>query len=168
MASIHQCLKAADSFVLDSELVFVAKKEAVCAKMKHVVNVKARYGLGSAKEGQIERESTDGIVDVKKWVLLDLDDVLVNVEFGEGPGDHILMLQHPLGSKKRAAITFRPFLSEFLERVCEFYNILIYTSSSRSYAEKIVELIDPHRTIFKAVLCAEYCLKIYKTEVGYS
>ena len=165
MASMHQCLKAADSIVLDSELVFVAKKEAVCAKMMTVVNVMDRYA--SRKEGQIERESSDGVVDVKKWVLLDLDDVLVNVEFGEGQGDHILMLQHPLGSKKRAAITFRPFLSEFLERVCEFYNILIYTSSSRSYAEKIVELIDPHRTIFKAVLCAEFCMKVYRSYVSY-
>ena len=53
---------------------------------------------------------------------------------------------------------------EFLERIREIYHLVVYTSSNKIYADKIVELIDPKKTLFKAVFASEYCFKVSSLE----
>ena len=103
------------------------------------------------------------------WLVLDLEDTLVKTsKLPSSATESSFSLINHDGSRRKYRCDFRPFMYEFLERMTTFYNLVIYTSSSRSYAEKIVELIDPHRTIFKAVLCAEFCMKpAYSRVVGY-
>ena len=169
-------LNNAKDFVLDSEQEFLDKKTLAGLKLNYLSNMhqlgqrvqRNMRGVRFQQVSHFVQNREKEPEEINKWIFFDLDEVLVYVDFDDIAGDFVAMLPSKQGPKKRAAVKIRPFLNEFLERIKEMYKLAIYTSSSRSYAEKIVELIDPHRTIFKAVLCAEYCLKIYKTEVGYS
>jgi TFIIF-interacting CTD phosphatase-like protein len=38
----------------------------------------------------------------------------------------------------------RPFLVEFLEKVSEYYEIVLYSASTKSYMNSILKLIDPN------------------------
>ena len=70
------------------------------------------------------------------------------------------MLSFHDGSKKKYNVQMRPFLREFLERLSDLYHLVVYTSSQKSYAEKVVEYIDPQDKFFKAVLASDFCLKV--------
>ncbi|KAL8944807.1 MAG: hypothetical protein Q9216_000229 [Gyalolechia sp. 2 TL-2023] len=45
-------------------------------------------------------------------------------------------------------IKLRPGLEDFLERMSRLYEMHIYTMGTRGYAQKIAQLIDPHRKFF--------------------
>lgn len=45
-------------------------------------------------------------------------------------------------------IKLRPGLEEFLKNVAEIYELHIYTMGTRAYAQHIVDIIDPTRTLF--------------------
>ena len=92
--------------------------------------------------------------------MLDLDETLVkSVQLPPAAQDYSFMIVTHEGIKRKYQLQYRPYLMEFLERIREIYHLVVYTSSNKLYAEKIVELIDPKKTLFKAVFASEYCFK---------
>jgi hypothetical protein len=96
----------------------------------------------------------------KYFLVLDLVRILVHTtQLSSNEDDFSFAATNKDGPKKKFNVVYRPFLCEFLERMQQYYYLVIYTAAHRSYAEKILDMLDPQRSIFKAVLCSEYCMK---------
>lgn len=52
----------------------------------------------------------------------------------------------------------RPFLQTFLERVAEMFEIIVFTASESVYAEKLLDILDPDRTLIARRAYRESCI----------
>lgn len=117
----------------------------------------------------------------KKCLVLDLDETLVHSSFRAVPGaDFIIPVQVSFLSftiilrKQDVYLTDvnllqiedvvhfvyvckRPGVDEFLVEMAKYYEIVIYTASLNKYADPLLDLLDPHRTI-RARLFRESCV----------
>ncbi len=79
--------------------------------------------------------------DHGRWLVLDLEGTLIRWSSVSGNGDFDLQFINHNGVRKRLKVEYRPFLLEFLERMKSIYNIMLYTTLSRSFTEKLLDLI---------------------------
>eukprot|EP01017_Pseudomicrothorax_dubius_P033273 TRINITY_DN4447_c0_g1_i4.p1 TRINITY_DN4447_c0_g1~~TRINITY_DN4447_c0_g1_i4.p1 ORF type:complete len:360 (+),score=82.99 TRINITY_DN4447_c0_g1_i4:385-1464(+) len=99
-----------------------------------------------------------------KTLALDLDETLVYVDksfLAAGSNGNSRFIRLPANSVEdfKKICKVRPFAREFLEEVGQFYEVLVFTASSRDYAELVVEILDPERKFIKNILSRENCLE---------
>jgi len=56
-------------------------------------------------------------------------------------------------------IKIRPYCREFLKKMKEHYEILIFTASTAGYAETIIKELDPQRKYISYILDRNFCLE---------
>jgi Dullard-like phosphatase family protein len=111
--------------------------------------------------------------DSKKYTLvLDLDETLVHFcEVPNSPPDNdpdaldsIPEIETPHGrssmpkkKKKKHMFLVRPYVQTFLTAVSRFYEIVIFTASIKSYADYILDILDPENTIISHRLYRQHC-----------
>lgn len=54
-------------------------------------------------------------------------------------------------------MVLRPFVKEFLQSVAKNYELFVYTCAKRDYAEKILDILDPQRKLFRQRLYQDDC-----------
>lgn len=97
--------------------------------------------------------------------MFDLDETLVHCATGKmGNAQHVICVRLPTGEKIKAGVYVRPRLAECLTRLAEHFELIVFTASHKFYAEKVLELIDPHKTLFSHRLFRENCIR---TEAGF-
>lgn len=149
-----------------------SKEEKPLGKGQAVVKVGKVVGELRASSGSIARalrglllppvsETNRG----KLTVVLDLDETLVMsypanlvpaslrtaAEKGYLPRFEVTC-DPGTGSPSKVAVFARPGLFEFLGRLSNFAEVIIFTAGLPAYAEPLVSLLDPHRTFFSGRL----------------
>ncbi|XP_029987265.1 CTD small phosphatase-like protein 3 [Sphaeramia orbicularis] len=54
-------------------------------------------------------------------------------------------------------MVLRPYVKEFLQSVAKNYELFVYTCAKKTYAEKIMDILDPQRKLFRHRLYQEDC-----------
>jgi Dullard-like phosphatase family protein len=78
-------------------------------------------------------------------LILDLDETLVSFQ---------------LKSKKEGTLRARPFLFAFLEEMGHYYELIVWTSATESYANSLVEAIEYDKQYFDFILFREHAIII--------
>jgi len=93
----------------------------------------------------------------KKCLVLDLDETLVHSSFRAVPGADFVIPVQIEDVVHFVYVAKRPGVDEFLVEMAKHYEIVIYTASLNKYADPLLDLLDPHRTI-RTRLFRESCV----------
>lgn len=107
----------------------------------------------------------------KKYLLvLDIDETLVHSEpivensvpnaNSKNQYDKTCTFNNPNGTQDVYGVRFRPYLMEFVQRMSKLFDLAVYTASTSDYADTIMDVVDPSRTMFCARLSREHCLPV--------
>lgn len=83
----------------------------------------------------------------KKCLVLDLDETLVHSSFEPVSQAHYVIPINIEGVVHNVYVIKRPGVDEFLKRVSEHYEIMIYTASLSKYADPLLDKLDIHQVI---------------------
>mmetsp|Transcript_26613 Transcript_26613/g.32655 ORF Transcript_26613/g.32655 Transcript_26613/m.32655 type:complete len:208 (-) Transcript_26613:316-939(-) len=83
----------------------------------------------------------------KKCLVLDLDETLVHSSFRAVPGADFVIPVQIEDVVHFVYVAKRPGVDEFLIEMAKHYEIVIYTASLNKYADPLLDLLDPHKTI---------------------
>ena len=100
----------------------------------------------------------------KKLLVFDLDETLVhcitdNIE----KADKTITVTLNTGDTINAGVNIRPYAVECLKELKEHYNLIVFTASHPYYANTVIDILDPDKTLFSARLFRESCIK---TDIG--
>lgn len=91
-------------------------------------------------------------------MVLDLDETLMFSSLSVIP-DAEYSFQTPFQDQKyKVYMTLRPGVQEFLQSMSKVYELFVYTSAKKSYAEKILDVLDPKRNLFRHRLYQQDCV----------
>ncbi|KAK3753335.1 hypothetical protein QZH41_015270 [Actinostola sp. cb2023] len=93
----------------------------------------------------------------KKCVVIDLDETLVHSSFKPVSGADFIVPVEIDGTVHQVYVLKRPYVDEFLKRMGELFECILFTASLAKYADPVSDLLDKHGT-FKARLFRESCV----------
>jgi Dullard-like phosphatase family protein len=113
----------------------------------------------------------------KKIALFDLDETLVHCtgEINKGNKKYQNIVEVTLPSKKtvKIGVNIRPFWKEALDLIKDKYHIVIFTASHQSYADAVLNFMDPEKKYSKYRLYRNNCVlnevdgvKFYVKDLG--
>lgn len=85
----------------------------------------------------------------KKTMVLDLDETLVHAKFTETvekPSNHFFKLDTN-NIVLPVHVYVRPGAQDFIREMSKYYELVIFTASKPSYANKVIDLIDPDNLV---------------------
>ena len=93
----------------------------------------------------------------KKTLVLDLDETLVHCVPCEEGGDAKIVFSVQ-GRAVQASVRVRPFAQACLQAASELFEVVIFTASLSSYADRVLDLLDPTGDLIQHRLYRENCL----------
>ena len=96
----------------------------------------------------------------EKILVIDLDETLIHSSFKKiSNADLRIKFKQELAIKKiiEAYVRIRPGVSEFLSQLSNYYDLYIYSSSSKNYLNNIIKYIDK-KNIIKKCFCRDDCI----------
>lgn len=96
----------------------------------------------------------------QKTLVLDLDETLVHSSLEAVQLFDFTFPVHFNGAEHIIHVRQRPGLHAFLERVSELFEVVVFTASQKVYAERLLNIIDPHRKYIKHRIFRESCVVV--------
>ena len=95
----------------------------------------------------------------KKLAIFDLDETLAHSEFKNiDKAQNIITVKPPSKKEVKIGLNIRPHLKEALDLIKKHYFIIVYTASDRSYADPVLNFIDPNNDYFQYRLYRSHCI----------
>lgn len=83
----------------------------------------------------------------KKTLVLDLDETLVHSSFKPVPNPDFIVPITIDGNVHQVYVMKRPGVDEFMQKVCQKYEVVLFTASLSKYANPLLDILDPANTI---------------------
>ncbi|KAJ8270119.1 hypothetical protein GJAV_G00110580 [Gymnothorax javanicus] len=93
-------------------------------------------------------------------LVLDLDETLVFSTLNHLPKAEYTFHTSFQNHKYKVSVIMRPHVQQFLQRMSKIFEMFVYTSAKRDYAEQILDILDPQKKIFRHRLYQEDCFCI--------
>ncbi|CAE7861333.1 Ctdspl2 [Symbiodinium sp. KB8] len=103
-------------------------------------------------------------LEAKPTLVLDLDETLVHCCRGSSPVDIIrppdlqVEFDDVVGSGR---VYYRPFAQIFLEVISRTFEVVIFTASQQSYADQVIDALDPNRAFVAHRLYRQHCTEFH-------
>jgi CTD small phosphatase-like protein 2 len=91
-------------------------------------------------------------------LTLDLDETLVHCSIEPIPNPDIIFPVSFQGTNYEVYVRKRPHLDHFLQKVSKLFEVVVFTASQKVYADKLLDLIDPQKSLIRNRLFREACL----------
>jgi Dullard-like phosphatase family protein len=100
-------------------------------------------------------------LETKKLAIFDLDETLVHAEIKKpNEGDVQIKVKLPNGGTQKIGLNIRPFIEKSLTEIQKDYVIIVYTASHQSYADSVLNYIDPDNKFIQYRLYRHNCVKV--------
>ncbi|XP_066589116.1 carboxy-terminal domain RNA polymerase II polypeptide A small phosphatase 1 [Prorops nasuta] len=93
----------------------------------------------------------------KKCMVIDLDETLVHSSFKPISNADFVVPVEIDGTEHQVYVLKRPYVDEFLQRMGELYECVLFTASLAKYADPVADLLDKWG-VFRARLFRESCV----------
>ncbi|PRT54418.1 Nuclear envelope morphology protein 1 [Wickerhamiella sorbophila] len=120
----------------------------------------AKYGVSSRSVSLLSR-ALDWKDTERKTLVLDLDETLIHSMGREVPGmaTHLVEVDHVDGISRIYFVAKRPHCDTFLSQVSQWFNVIIFTASVRSYADPMIDWVDESLGVVKRRMYRSHCVQ---------
>lgn len=99
----------------------------------------------------------------KKLLVLDLDETLIHTFERDAPNDCVRVCAKIYDTHDRIiSFKVRPHCAEFLREMSTRFDLCVFTAGHASYANPILDYLDPTHTLFKHRLFSDSCTRLAK------
>ncbi|XP_064197077.1 CTD small phosphatase-like protein 3 [Anguilla rostrata] len=90
-------------------------------------------------------------------LVLDLDETLVFSTLSHLDNAEYTFHTSFQNHKYKVYVILRPHVQKFLQKMSKIFEMFVYTSAKRQYAEKILDVLDPQKKLFRHRLYQDDC-----------
>ncbi|XP_067824834.1 CTD small phosphatase-like protein 2-B isoform X2 [Heptranchias perlo] len=91
-------------------------------------------------------------------LVLGLDETLVHCQLTAMENAEFVFPVHFQDKNYQVYVRLRPYCKKFLESLSELYEIILFTSATKDYTDKLLDILDPHRRVIRHRLYRKHCV----------
>ncbi|XP_038633627.1 CTD small phosphatase-like protein 2 isoform X3 [Scyliorhinus canicula] len=91
-------------------------------------------------------------------LVLGLDETLVHCQLTAMENVEFVFPVQFQDKSYQVYVRLRPYCKEFLENLSQFYEIILFTTATKDYADKLVDILDPQRRMIRHRLYRKDCI----------
>ena len=96
----------------------------------------------------------------RKTVVFDLDETLAHCVSTPELGQYEIEIEMPTGILTKVGINIRPYAKELLSAISKEFEVILFTASHKCYADKVIQILDPMRSMIHHRLYRNNCIQI--------